>query len=216
MSRGMEITIAVVLLVLLAPLAAGVALAIRILDGGPVVFVSERIRAPGQSFRLFKFRTMAGVQNRGVTGGDKAAVITALGRVLRRTRLDELPQIINILRGDLSFVGPRPPLPEIVNAEPELYAKVLSVRPGVTGLATLAFHAREEAILASGRTAAEVSHLYRQRCVRRKARIDLIYRTRKSALNDLWLMALTGLRVFGVGRGRRLWRGRKFPRKVLA
>lgn len=202
MSRPAELALACVLAALLLPAMALIALAILVLDGRPVLYLAPRVRAPGQGFRLLKFRTMAPGSCGGVTGADKAARITALGRLLRRTRLDELPQIVNVLRGDMGFVGPRPPLAEYVAAAPELYARVLRTRPGITGLATLAFHAREEAILAAAGSAAETDRLYRRRCIPRKARIDLIYARRRSLALDLWLMALTAARVLGPVRGR--------------
>ena len=99
----------------------------------------------------------------------------ATGRFLRRSRLDEVPQLWNVLKGDMSFVGPRPPLRLYVERFPELYAKVLQSRPGVTGLATLVFHRHEEKLLAACRSAAETDAVYARRCVPRKARIDLIY-----------------------------------------
>ena len=153
---------------------------------------------PDQSFRLVKFRTMRpDPTTGGVTGGDKSARISRVQRFLRRSRLDELPQLWNVLRGDMSFVGPRPPLRVYVEAFPDLYAEVLRSRPGVTGLASLTFHAHEEAILARAASAAETDALYRRRCVPRKARLDLIYQRKASLCFDLALLWRTLRRVFG-------------------
>ena len=103
------------------------------------------MKAPGVPFHLWKLRTMTVVrEDSGVSGGDKAARITPVGRFLRRARLDEIPQLWNVIRGDMSFVGPRPPLRLYVERFPALYAEVLKSRPGITGLATLHFHAHEE------------------------------------------------------------------------
>ena len=120
--------------------------------------------------------------------------ITATGHVLRRYRLDELPQLWNILRGDISFVGPRPPLRHYVEKFPELYAEVLTSRPGITGMATLAFHRREEQLLAPCRTADETEEVYCRRCVPRKARLDLIYAQRRTLCSDVKLMFATVFR----------------------
>ena len=196
--RALDIGLALLLALLLWPLALAIAIAIRLVDGAPVFYVAERMRGPGEPFMLWKFRTMRdAAQNEGVSGGDKAARITGLGRFLRRTRLDEVPQLWNILKGDISFVGPRPPLRRYVEMCPELYAEVLKARPGVTGLATLAFHAREEALLAACRTAEETEAVYLRRCVPAKARLDLIYRDNRTLCWDLRLMLATVVRRVG-------------------
>ena len=196
--RALDIALALLLALLLWPLALGIAIAIRLVDGAPVFYVAERMRGPGEPFMLWKFRTMRdAAQNEGVSGGDKAARITGLGRFLRRTRLDEVPQLWNILKGDISFVGPRPPLRRYVEMCPELYGEVLKARPGVTGLATLAFHAREEALLAACRTAEETEAVYLRRCVPAKARLDLIYRDNRTLCWDLRLMLATVVRRVG-------------------
>jgi len=196
--RALDIGLALLLALLLWPLALAIAITIRLVDGAPVFYVAERMRGPGEPFMLWKFRTMRdAAQNEGVSGGDKAARITGLGRFLRRTRLDEVPQLWNILKGDISFVGPRPPLRRYVEMCPVLYAEVLKARPGVTGLATLAFHAREEALLAACRTAEETEAVYLRRCVPAKARLDLIYRDNRTLCWDLRLMLATVVRRVG-------------------
>jgi lipopolysaccharide/colanic/teichoic acid biosynthesis glycosyltransferase len=193
--RLLDIGLVLVLLVVTAPLMAGIALAVLVLDGRPVLYASERIRAPGQGFTLWKFRTMrpeAG--DWGVSGGDKAGRITRTGRFLRRARLDELPQLWNILKGDMSFIGPRPPLREYVERFPGLYARVLRSRPGISGLATLHFHRHEERLLARARTREETDAIYARACVPRKARLDLIYQARRNLCFDLVLIGRTALR----------------------
>lgn len=196
--RALDIVLALLLVLLLWPLALGIAIAIRLTDGAPVFYVAERMRGVGEPFMLWKFRTMRNaVQNDGVSGGDKGARITGLGRFLRRTRLDELPQLWNILKGDISFVGPRPPLRRYVEMFPELYGEVLKARPGVTGLATLAFHAREEALLKGCRTAEETEAVYVRRCVPVKARLDLLYRDNRTLCWDVRLMVATVIRRVG-------------------
>ena len=205
--RAFDICLAALLAVVLAPLILALALLALALQGRPVLHLSERMRAPGHSFLLVKFRTMTpDPADRGVSGGDKAARITSLGAALRRSRLDELPQLWNILRGDMGFVGPRPPLRRYVEDFPDLYARVLRDRPGVTGLATLAFHRHEERILAACRTAAETEAAYIRRCVARKARIDLIHQAHRGPCADLAILARTLAAV--IGRLRKRPRGR--------
>ncbi len=197
--RAFDVVLALVLVVVLAVPAAAIALAILLTDGRPVLYRAERMRNPAEGFLLWKFRTMrhaaAGPAERGVSGGDKVARVTRIGRVLRRTRLDEIPQLVNILRGDISFVGPRPPLREYVERFPALYARVLESRPGVTGLATLVFHGYEERLLAACTSAGETDAVYARRCVPRKARLDLIYQRARAGrwgfCLDLRLIAVT-------------------------
>ena len=163
----------------LAPLAPLLVAVVWIGQGRPILYLSERMRTPEQGFALVKLRTMApapdGVDG-GVSGADKAARITPLGRHLRRLRLDEVPQLWNILRGDMSFVGPRPPLREFVERFPDLYARVLACRPGITGLATLVYHAHEERLLSrSGSAAGDGCDLRaRLRAAKGAARPDLL------------------------------------------
>ena len=170
-------------------------------EGRPVFYVAERMRAPGQPFALWKLRTMTVVRAEvGVSGGNKTGRITPTGRFLRRTRLDEVPQLYNVLKGDMTFVGPRPPLRPYVERFPEIYAKVLQSRPGITGLATLVYHRHEEKLLAQCQTAAETDAVYARRCVPRKAHIDLIYQRRRTLWMDFRLMALTLARAVKISK----------------
>lgn len=197
--RFFDIVVALILSVVLVPLVVVVSVLILVNDGRPVFYVSERMKSPDEGFSLWKFRTMRNAaQDSGVSGGDKSDRITSTGRILRRYRLDEIPQLWNILKGDISFVGPRPPLRRYVEMFPELYADVLKARPGVTGLATLVFHKAEERLLAPCRSAEETERVYCQRCIPRKARLDMIYHSRSSLCFDLRLMVSTIVRSLGV------------------
>ncbi len=199
--RAMDIALALVLLVLLIVPIVVVALAILVLDGRPVLYPSKRMKAPGQSFVLWKFRTMTTAPpDASVSAAYKDSRITRTGRFLRRRRLDELPQLWNILRGDMSFVGPRPPLPRFVRLCPEIYAQVLRNRPGVTGLATLVYHRREEALLARCYSQEETDATYLRRCVPAKARLDLIWARNRSLCYDVVLIIHTARRVFASGK----------------
>lgn len=190
--RIMDILVASMLLPVAVPVMAILAMILLVLQGRPVFHVSRRCTAPGRTFGLIKFRTMTVTQNdSGASGGDKAVRITPLGHWLRAHRLDELPQLINVLRGELSLVGPRAPLPEYVDRFPDLYARVLRNRPGVTGLATVVFQGHEARLLSACRTAAETDAVYARRCIPRKARLDLIYQRRRTAMLDLWVLAKT-------------------------
>ena len=185
---------------MLAPLAGATAAAILFREGRPVLYASERMGQDARPFTLWKFRTMtSAAQDGGATGAHKAAHVTSTGRWLRRTRLDEVPQLLNILRGDMSFVGPRPPLRRYVEGAPALYADVLCARPGLTGLATLVYSPVEARLLAGSHDATENEAIYIGRCVPRKATLDLLYARNRSLCLDLWILWRT---VFP-GRGAR-------------
>lgn len=201
LKRGFDILFAVTLGLGLGPVLLLLLVAMWATQGRPLFHVSERMRTPEQPFDLWKLRTMRPVSgDQGVSGGDKQARITPVGRWLRNTRLDELPQLWNILRGDMSFVGPRPPLREYTDRFPALYARVLRVRPGVTGLATLIFHRHEGRMLAKCTTAHETDAVYARVCVPRKARLDLIHARHQCFGLDLWILWRTLLAVIGLNR----------------
>ncbi len=187
--RLFDIVFSVILSVVLLPLIAGVAVVILLRDGRPILHLSERMRTPERAFLLLKFRTMRpDPADKGVSGGDKTARITPTGRYLRRTRLDELPQLFNVMKGDISFVGPRPPLREYVERFPETYARVLRSRPGITGLASARYHEHEERLLSRSRSAGETDAIYCRSCIPRKARLDLIYQEHRNLCLDLVLI----------------------------
>lgn len=193
--RALDLGLALAFGVLLLPLAGLIALVIAAIDGRPVLYGSERMAAPDRSFRLWKFRTMRpDPDDSGVTGADKADRITRTGGWLRRSRADEIPQLWNVIRGDISLVGPRPPLRRYVEMFPALYGEVLRCRPGLTGLATLHYHRHEERILARCASPEETEAVYARRCIPRKARLDLIYAHRRSVCHDLAILGRTLLR----------------------
>lgn len=192
LKRAQDLVSLAIIGTFLLPVGIVIAIMIAIKEGGPIFYVAERMRTPTQSFKLIKFRTMT-VQHQddGVSGGDKANRVTAFGETLRRKRLDEIPQLWNVLRGDISFVGPRPPLKRYVDEFPELYAQVLKSRPGITGVASIYFHEHEERLLADCDTAEETHAVYARRCVPRKATMDLIYQRNRTVCWDIWLMFRT-------------------------
>ncbi|TBN53084.1 sugar transferase [Paracoccus sediminis] len=207
--RLFDIALAVILLVPLSILMGVVACLVLIQQGRPVFYKAQRMRAPGESFTQLKFRTMIGEdEDSGATGAHKHWRITPLGHVLRRTRIDELPQLFNILRGDMSFVGPRPPLREYVERFPAIYSQVLKSRPGVTGLATLIYHRHEDRILARCKSAEATELAYYRRCLPAKLKIDLIYQRHRDLRLDLWIMWNTLKIVLGYKDERPRRRGR--------
>lgn len=187
--RAFDLVLAVILLIPLSVVIAAVALLLLVVQGRPILYVAPRMRSPHNSFMHLKFRTMMDQENdSGVTGAHKKWRITPLGHFLRRTRIDELPQLFNILKGDMSFVGPRPTIRQYVDDHPGIYAQVLKNHPGVTGLATLIYHRHEDRILARCNSAEETEGAYTRRCLPTKLKIDLIYQRNQSLRLDLWIM----------------------------
>ena len=199
--RLFDIVVSLTLLTLLSPLILVVTILILKRDGTPVLYVSERMKTVDRPFALYKFRTMTnlppGVAARGVTGGDKNDRITPIGRFLRRYRLDEIPQLLNVLKGDMSLVGPRPPLRQYTAMFPDLYRQVLACRPGITGMASLIFHDHEERLIAGARTEAETDEIYVRRCIPRKATLDILYARNPNVCHDLKILWMTAAKVFG-------------------
>lgn len=149
MKRLLDLVASAVGLVVTSPLMLVAALAVRLESPGPVIFRQERIGQFGKPFEILKFRTMrAGAPGAQVTTGDDPR-ITRVGSWLRSTKIDELPQLLNVLRGEMSLVGPRPEVPKYVAQWPEdARALVLSVRPGITDPASIEFR-REAEVLAA-------------------------------------------------------------------
>ncbi|MDP3542426.1 MAG: sugar transferase [Elusimicrobiota bacterium] len=191
--RAFDFVAALAGLLILAPVLAGVALAIAVLDPGPVFFRQTRVGLGFKPFRLFKFRTMraAGGGPEITAGGDPR--VTPLGRLLRKTKLDELPQLLNVLAGDMSLVGPRPEVPKYVELFREDYALVLSVRPGITDYAAIEYR-DEEAIL---KTFADPEKGYIDKVLPEKIKIYRRYLAGMSFATDVKIIAATLWRIGG-------------------
>ena len=186
--RLFDVMLSALGLVLLAPLLVLIALWIKLDSPGPVFFRQERVGRFGVPFRIHKFRTMA-AHGAGplITVGDDER-ITRAGSALRRAKLDELPQLIDVLRGAMSFVGPRPEVPRYVAVyPPELRDKVLSVRPGITDLASIQYR-DESALLAR---AADPEREYREVVLPAKLRLAAEYVDHATLATDLRLIVLT-------------------------
>jgi len=191
LKRAFDILGASVALVLLAPLLLVVALWIKLDTPGPVFYRQERVGRHGVPFRIFKFRTMRhGATGLALTVGEDTR-ITRAGRVLRRTRVDELPQFIDVLRGTMSLVGPRPEVPRYVaHYPPGLRERALAVRPGLTDPASLAFIDEGEQLA----RAADPERVYIEDILPRKLQIAADYAEHASLATDLALLWRT-LRV---------------------
>ena len=184
--RAFDLWTAAMITPFVVPMVLVISLVILIRDGRPILYGGERMKTPTQGFALWKFRTMrVDPGDSGVSGGDKVDRITPTGRWLRRRRLDDLPQLWNLWRGDVSVVGPRPPLRLYVERFPAIYGEVLKSRPGLTGLASIYYSRHEQRMLARTASAEETDAVYARNCVPRKAHIDLMYQRNWSFCFDL-------------------------------
>ena len=184
--RAMDVGIVLACSPILIPLLAVIALAVLVTSGAPIFFLQERVGAHGAPFFICKFRTMRPAFERpsSAIAIDSADRITWLGAWLRKSKLDELPQIFNVLRGEMSLVGPRPKVPE---QEPEPFP----CRPGLTGAATLAF-AREEMIL-QGIASADLDAYFQKTVLSAKRELDANYLRQATAWSDLQILINTVL-----------------------
>jgi len=190
--RLFDILVSLIALVVFGPIMLGLAVLVKLDSPGPVLYRASRIGRGGHPFHMLKFRTMVVNAHRlgpGITCG-RDPRITRLGATLRSTRLDELPQLINVLRGEMSLVGPRPEAPHFVAHYTAQQRAVLQVRPGVAGLAQLAF--RKEGAMLSGDSPEQD---YVNIILPRKVSIDLAYVERQSFGLDIRILVGTLLSV---------------------
>lgn len=184
-------------LVLLSPVLVLVALAVKLEDGGPVFFRQVRIGRQGRPFRIWKFRTMvvdAERQGRSITVGEDPR-ITRIGRLLRNTKLDEIPQLLNVAVGEMSLVGPRPEVPRYVDLYSEAQRAILALRPGITDLASIKYRHESELLAES----MDPDQTYIQILLPDKIRINLAYASRAGLWSD-FLVILATLGLFPVAR----------------
>ena len=170
-------------LIILSPFFVLIAICIKLIDRGPVFFSQERIGYKGEPFRILKFRTM--VVDADKKGGQltvgKDPRITRVGLLLRKTKLDELPQLINVLKGEMSLVGPRPEVPKYVNLYTSSQRKVLDLMPGITDPASIAFR-NESEMLAH---ADDPDAVYIIEIMPQKIHLNLEYAKTASLITDL-------------------------------
>ena len=175
-------------MVLLTPLFLSIAASIKLSTPGPVFYRATRIGKDGTPFRLYKFRSMvvgADKSGPGITTAEDRRV-TPVGDFLRKAKLDELPQLINVLRGEMSLVGPRPEDPRYVAYYTPDQRQVLCVRPGITSAASLRY--RDESALLTG---ADWEKTYIENIMPQKLAIELAYLQQRNLLTDLELIVLT-------------------------
>ncbi len=212
LKRCFDLVAALAFLLLLSPLLLLAAVLVRVSSRGPIIFRQQRMGRHFRPFLIYKFRTMvehAPGSGPPITVGDDLR-ITPVGRWLRRTKIDEFPQLLNVLKGDMSLVGPRPELPQFVAMFHDDYEIILQVRPGVTDLASLRYR-DEAAILARAEDPGEE---YVRRVLPEKIRLARQYVRRESFLFDLFIVVMTVWlliwdRMPWAGRGSRTGKGEK-------
>ncbi len=206
MKRIFDIIFSLLGLVLIAPVLIVIATLVRLSSPGPIFYRGLRTGRRGVPFRIYKFRSMVvdGEQVGGTTTGKNDPRITSIGGFLRKYKLDELPQLINVLSGDMSFVGPRPEVAEYTDLYTEDEKRILDVRPGVTDWSSLAFNDLQEHV-----GTGDPDRVFREQVLPQKNRLRLKYVDERSFLVDLTILVKTVAVVLGKPfRGRhRVWKG---------
>jgi len=195
--RLFDLLVAGLLLMASLPALLGVAFLVKLSSPGPVFFRQVRLGRGGKPFRILKFRSMVAAQNGGpsvTVAGDRR--ITPIGKILRRTKLDELPQLINVVLGDMSLVGPRPEVPDYRHVYQNGFEKVLSARPGMTDPVSLQL-ADEENFLKQFPNPLQA---YEKIVLPRKLSLSMQYLQQRSVVNDVRIIFLTVLAAAGLRR----------------
>ena len=194
--RLFDLVLGCLLLAIAWPAMLVIALIVRLSSRGPILFRQRRVGQGGKNFSLLKFRTMAHRPGESGLALTRCADprVTPAGRFLRKLKLDELPQLLNVIRGDMSLVGPRPDVPEYYRLLNRGQQQVLFLRPGVTGAATLQFP-DEERVLAQVPQVQLVS-FYTDTLLPKKIAIDLDYARQANLLTDLGLLFRTTIAIF--------------------
>ncbi|MCF8273440.1 MAG: sugar transferase [Flavobacteriaceae bacterium] len=179
--------------IVLAPFLVLIAIMIRCDSKGPILFIQPRVGLHNKNFNIFKFRTMyVESENKGLlTIGNRDSRVTRIGYFLRRYKIDEFPQLINIIKGDMSFVGPRPELRKYVNYYSNEDLIVLSVRPGITGLASIEFRNEVELL----NSANDPEAYFINDIIPEKNKLNKIYIEKRNFFLDLKLILVTVLKV---------------------
>jgi lipopolysaccharide/colanic/teichoic acid biosynthesis glycosyltransferase len=174
-----------------APIALAIGAMVRLTSGSPIMFAGDRLGIDARVFKMYKFRTMTVGANQGAAvTRDADERVTAFGRFLRKWKLDELPQLINVVQGTMSLVGPRPESPRYLSVYTGERLTVLTVKPGITGPTQLAFR-HEEKILRQG----DFEDYYRDVLLPQKLALDLEYVRNRSLARDMKLILATARRI---------------------
>ncbi|HEV2381488.1 MAG TPA: sugar transferase [Terriglobia bacterium] len=195
MKRALDLCLSLPGLIASSPVLFALAMLIKLDSRGPVFYRGVRVGKGGQRFRIFKFRTMVVNADRigGPSTSDDDPRVTRTGRFIRRHKLDELPQLLNVIKGEMSLVGPRPEVPQEVTLYTEAERGLLQVLPGITDWASLQFHNEGEILKGS----ADPHQVYREKIRPEKIRLGLEYVSNHSVWIDLRIILATILTVAG-------------------
>lgn len=197
--RAAEAVLAMAGLAVSSPVFLVAAVLVAATSPGPILFRQRRVGLGGRPFTLFKLRTMHVAPEGTLLTASGDARITPVGRWLRRFKLDELPQLWNVVRGDMALVGPRPEVPRYVDASDPLWQSVLSARPGLTDPVTLRLR-DEETLLALAGDTGDIESYYRERLLPWKLRGYRDYLARRTWASDLAVLGATALTVLRLRR----------------
>lgn len=201
MRRLFDLLLAIPALLMIAPVMAIAGLAVRLSSPGPVFYRADRIGVNGRRFTMYKMRTMhcRSVAGSSITAANDSRVFAA-GRILRAFKIDELPQLWNIVLGDMSIVGPRPEAPDIVERHytPD-YQKSLQVRPGLTSPGSVFYYTHGEQLLAEG----DAEEFYVAKLLPPKMALDLEYLKRANVISDIGVILQTALVLVQKALGRK-------------
>lgn len=198
LKRVFDMIVSIILLILLSPILLIFSVWIKLDSKGPIFFRQERITLNGKKFKIFKFRTM-------VVDADKKGSlvtlanddrITKVGHLIRKIRLDELPQLINVLLGDMTFVGTRPEVEKYVNSYTDEMRATLLMRAGITSIASLEFKDEDQIIQKYQNTGLSIDEIYIQKVLPEKMKYNLEYIEKFSFIYDIKIMLLTVIKVF--------------------
>jgi len=196
MKRTFDFISSIIGLLAIAPLISAIGIVLRLVDGSPVFFRQSRVGRGGRDFVLYKFRTMnvaAGTEKGSFDAGSTRRV-TGIGRFLRKTKLDELPQLWNTLKGDMSLVGPRPEVRKWVDIYPERWARVLTIRPGITDPASVLYRNEEDILTRS----ADPERTYRDEVLPHKLSLYEEYVANQTFRGDIDILLQTFGAVVGI------------------
>ena len=193
----LNLLLSLILLIIFSPLMIIIGVMIKLSSKGPVFFKQKRVTQYGREFYIFKFRTMRmGSESEGQLTCKNDTRVKKIGKFLRKYRLDEIPQLINVLIGDMTFVGPRPEVPKYVNAYTDEMKKTLQVKAGITSMASIMFRDEDKYL----ENAEDADSVYINEILPIKMKYNLEYLEHRSIFLDIKIIILTFLKVFKIMR----------------